>query len=113
MMYRTNSEEASDGVRLYPEKVVFRTAEDLYFSEYFKDKEVIIKWGKSIKFDFDPDRTYYLMVIELTPWFKNSKINNKIMVPLSRLNPWTRSGPRRIRYYPIGEDISEVKLRKV
>ena len=56
----------------------------------------------------------YLMVIELTPWFKNNKINNKIMVPLSGCNPWTRSREesRWIRNYPIEEGLSEFKLRK-
>ena len=58
-MIRTNSEETSDGgVRLYHEKVIFRTGEDLYIHEHTKGKEVVIKRGKSVKFDFDAERTY-------------------------------------------------------
>lgn len=75
-MYRTNSEETSDGgVRLYSEnKVIFRAGEDLYHNEQSKGKEVVLKRGKSVKFDYDAERTFNSYCCEF--WGKiNLKLN--------------------------------------
>ena len=47
-MYNTNLEN----------KVIFRAGEDLCHNDILKHTEIVLKRGKTAKFDFDPERTF-------------------------------------------------------